>query len=168
MPSCVWLSTLALVMRYVPSMTYVTETASGARMTRRRPGFTFVEILVALAVFGALTAIAVPRYRTFKERAYVATLKSDLGVLRIAQEAYWSENQLYATDSTALDWKPSSKVKVAINSTDLMAGFTAVATHDNMPTGHCTTYVGRDATTTPSGQIVCSLGTLATGSGVTP
>jgi prepilin-type N-terminal cleavage/methylation domain-containing protein len=149
-------------------MIHVTETASGERMSRRRVGFTFVEILVALLVFGALSAIAVPRYRTFKERAYVATLKSDLGILRIAQEAYWSENQLYASDSTALDWKPSSQVKVAIQSSDLTAGFTAVATHNNMPSGQCITYVGRDATTTPSGEIICTLGALSGASAVSP
>ena len=137
-------------------------------MSRRRDGFTFVELMVALLVFSALTAIAVPRFRTFKERAYVATMKSDLGVLRIAQEAYWSEYQMYAQDSTALDWKPSSNVTVSINSGDLTAGFTAVATHANMPQGHCTTWVGRDATTTPSGEIICQLGALATGAAATP
>lgn len=160
------LSTLASDLLHIPNMIHVTK-PSGVRMSRRRDGFTFIELLTALLVFSALTAIAVPRFRTFKERAYVATLKSDLGVLRIAQEAYWSEYQMYAPDSTGLDWKPSSNVKVAINSGDLSAGFTAVATHDNMQ-GHCITYVGRDATTSASGEIICQLGALAGGAAATP
>jgi prepilin-type N-terminal cleavage/methylation domain-containing protein len=137
-------------------------------MPKRRVGFTFVEILVALLVFSVLSAIAVPRYRLFKERAYVATLKSDLGNLRIAQEAYWSENLVYATDTASLDWKSSSQVKLAISAADPAAGFTAIASHDNMPQSQCVTYVGRDATTAPSGEIVCGAGTVAGGSALAP
>lgn len=135
-------------------------------MSRTSRGFTFVEILVALSVFGALTAIAVPRYRNFKERAYVASMKSELGNLRVAEEAYWAEHLRYAADTTALDWNGSGLVKLEIMSDDLVAGYTATATHDNYPGTQCTTYVGRAMNGTPSGDIRCG-STSTVGTGVT-
>jgi prepilin-type N-terminal cleavage/methylation domain-containing protein len=148
-------------------MIHVTETASGERMKKQRAGFTFIEILIAMLLMGALSAIAVPRYRNFKEKAYLATLKSDLGNLRIAQEAYWSENMVYAPDSTGLDWKPSSLVRISITSTDWADDFTATATHDNMPSAHCVTHVGRTGTVS-SGEIICHMTAAPGGSAITP
>lgn len=135
---------------------------------RRRSGFTFVEILVALAVFGALTAVAVPRYRLFKERAYVASMRTELGSLRVAQEAFWAENQLYTADTTALDWNGSSRIQLAISVSDPTAGYTAIAQHAQLPGAQCATYVGADATTTASGDIVCTGASAGTGAGVLP
>ena len=149
-------------------MTHVTETASGERMKRQRVGFTFVEILVAMLVFGALSAIAVPRFRNFKEKAYLATLKSDLGNLRIAQEAYWSEHMVYGADTTGLEWKPSNRVQVAISSTDPADNFTATATHLNMPSAHCYTIVGRTGAAA-TGEIICLMTPApAGGTAITP
>lgn len=121
-----------------------------------------------MLVFGALTAIAVPRFRLFKEKAYIATLTSDLGILRIAQEAYWSEHQVYSTDSSGLDWKASSRVTVAIHSTDPTAGFTAVATHSDLANAQCMTSVGPEVTASASGDITCGSGALAGGTALTP
>ena len=133
----------------------------------RRLGFTFVEILVAMAVFGALTAVAVPRYRDFKGRAYIATLRTDLGQLRVAEEAYWAENLAYSTAASALDWKPTSNVLITISSSDVSGGFAAVATHSQLSGMQCATYVGREATATASGDIVCGTATPSgIGSGV--
>jgi len=72
-----------------------------------RPGFTFIELLTVMVVIGALATVGVPRIRTMKERAYQATLRSDLGTLRTAQEAYYAEHQQYATDVSALDFRLS-------------------------------------------------------------
>lgn len=131
-------------------------------MKRQRVGFTFVEILVAMLVFGALSAIAVPRYRNFKEKAYLATMKSDLGNLRIAQEAYWSENMVYAADTTGLEWKPSNRVQIAISSTDPSDNFTATATHLNMSGAHCYTIVGRSGASA-TGEIICLMSPAPSG-----
>jgi prepilin-type N-terminal cleavage/methylation domain-containing protein len=123
-------------------------------MNQRR-GFTFIELLVAMIFFGILTAIAVPRYRLYKERAYLATLKSDLGNVRIAEEEYFAEQQRYATDTAALGYRVSSKVALTLTSQDAMGGYAAVATHVLLPGQQCATYVGRDAANVISGQIVC-------------
>jgi prepilin-type N-terminal cleavage/methylation domain-containing protein len=130
---------------------------------RQRHGFTFIELMVAMVFFGILSAIAVPRYRMFKERAYVATMKSDLGNVRIAQEEYFAEQQRYATDTTALGWRASSKVTLTLTSQDPMGGYSAVATHERVPGQQCATFVGRDAANGTSGAIIC--GTASGGMG---
>lgn len=125
-------------------------------MSRPRPGFTFIEVLVAMAVFGVLSAIAVPKYRLMRERAWTASMKADLGELRIAEESYWAENQLYSPDSTRIDWRSTSDISVQINSADYASGFQATAQHRAMPGSQCTMYVGRETILgTASGDIVC-------------
>ena len=75
-----------------------------------RPGFTFIELLTVMIVIGLLAGIGVPRIRNMKERSYQATLRSDLGALRTAQEAYYAENQRYATEVADLELRLSSRV----------------------------------------------------------
>ncbi len=134
----------------------------------QRKGFTFVELLVAMLVFSALSALAVPRYRSFKERAYVATLKSELGQIRIAEEAHWAEHLTYTVLPSVLDWRPTTHVSVKLASGDLGGGYVAVATHSLLSGVECATFVGKEATTTPSGDIVCGAnasGGIGTGVG---
>lgn len=132
-----------------------------------RVGFTFVELLVAMAVFGSLTAIAVPRYRKVKERAYSGAMRSDLAELRIAQEGFWAENQSYTTDTTQLDWRPTSDVHVSIVTPDPVSGYDATAQHAKLPGLVCFTSVGRVTSAgIPSGEITCGAGSaLPSGAG---
>lgn len=124
-------------------------------MRRKKNGFTFVELLVAMSVFGLLTAVAVPRYRQFKERAYIASLKTDLGQLRVAQEAYWAEHLTYATSVSDLQWRPTSRVTVLITSSDLSQGYAAKASHALLSGQECNTKLGKEATGVVSGEIAC-------------
>jgi prepilin-type N-terminal cleavage/methylation domain-containing protein len=121
----------------------------------RRSGFTFVELLVAMVVMSALSAIAVPRYREFKVRAYTAAMQNDLGTLRIAEEAHWAEQMHYSTDTTALDFRATSDVDIRISSQDLVAGYSATATHRMVPGLQCVTATGREAVAQESGSIKC-------------
>ena len=98
-------------------------------MRRTRHGFTFIELLTVMVVMGLLAGIGVPRIRNMKERSYQATLRSDLGTLRTAEEAYYAENLRYTTDLTALDFRPSSDVEITIVSTDPLKGWSALARH---------------------------------------
>jgi type IV pilus assembly protein PilA len=121
----------------------------------RRRGFTLIELLLVMLVIGILASMAVARYRALKERAYIATMKSDMGELRIAEEAFWAENQFYTIDLTLLDFKPSSDVTLTITSGDLTAGYDAQAVHIAAPAIICQMYVGRVVGAMPSGQIDC-------------
>lgn len=126
-----------------------------SRAASRRRGFTLIEILVAMLFLAILAAMAIVRYRDMKRRAYVGTVKSDMGELRVAEEGYWAEHQQYTTNLSLLDFTPTSAVTLTITSSDLYAGYDATGTHVSVPGLTCQMYVGRVVTGTPSGEIVC-------------
>ena len=120
-----------------------------------RPGFTFIELLTVLVVIGVLAGMAVPRIRNMKARSYQATLRSDLGALRTAEEVYYAENLRYTTDLSALDFRMSSNVAITIETTDPLKGWKASARHLWLATP-CTTAAGSDAVGVEAGAIVCA------------
>jgi prepilin-type N-terminal cleavage/methylation domain-containing protein len=120
-----------------------------------RPGFTFIELLTVMVFMGLLAGISVPRIRNMKERSYQAVLRSDLGALRTAEEAYYAENLRYTTDLSDLDFRRSSDVDITIVSTDPLKGWSALARHAWLATP-CTTASGPDAVGVEAGAIVCS------------
>ena len=122
---------------------------------RRRAGFTFIELLTVVVFLAILASMAVPRFREFKTRAYLASMQSDLGNLRIAQEEYWALHQAYATDTAALGVRTTSHVNVAISSVNLIGGYTAIATHSNVPGRQCMTAMGAEAAPREPGAIFC-------------
>ncbi len=61
-----------------------------AATTRRRRGFTFVELLSAMAIIGLLASIAIPRFRGFIEKARIAKATVDIRAISI---------DVYARDS---------------------------------------------------------------------
>jgi prepilin-type N-terminal cleavage/methylation domain-containing protein len=134
-------------------------------MNRRR-GFTFVELLVVMLFIGALSAMAVPRFREYKTRALLATMQSDLANLRIAEESYWAEHQVYVTDTSSLDFRRTSQVQITISSQDVIGGYTAVATHSNVPGQQCITAMGAEAAPREPGAISC--GAISSGSSAIP
>jgi type II secretion system protein G len=62
-----------------------------------RKGFTLIELLIVVVIIGILAAIAIPKFANTKEKAYLATMKSDLRNLLTAQEAYFGDNTAYTT-----------------------------------------------------------------------
>src|SRR3954463_225412 len=117
-----------------PALCHGADTNSHSRdlrtnMRRTRHGFTFVELLTVMVVMGVLAGIGIPRIRNMKERSYQAMLRSDLGALRTAQEAYYAENLRYATDISALEFRLSTNVSIDIQSADPLKGWRASARH---------------------------------------
>lgn len=108
-----------------------------------------------MVVFAILTALAVARFRAMKERGYLAEMKTDLGNLRIAEEAYWADHGQYTVNQALLDYRTGSRVTVTLTTTDPFAGFDAEAVHVSAPGVLCKMYVGRATSTTPSGEITC-------------
>ena len=134
-------------------------------MNRRR-GFSFVELLVVMVLLGALSSMAVPRFREYKERAFIAAMQSDLGNLKIAQESYWAEYQQYATDTAHLEMRITNDIAISISSQDVIGGYTAVATHSNMPGQLCLTAMGAEAAPREQGAVTC--GPASSGSSAIP
>jgi type IV pilus assembly protein PilA len=60
-----------------------------------RKGFTLIELLIVVVIIGILAAIAIPKFANTKEKAYLASMKSDLRNLVTAEEAFFSDNTVY-------------------------------------------------------------------------
>ena len=113
----------------------------------RRQGFSLIELLIVLVIIGILTSIAVPTFANTKEKAYLAAMKSDLRNLATAQEAYFSDNQMYTTNTTAVGFSPSPGVSVSVPDAAAMK-WTGTASH---PSTLKTCKIGFGADTTASG-----------------
>jgi prepilin-type N-terminal cleavage/methylation domain-containing protein len=125
-------------------------------MSSRRAGFTFVEVMVALLVLSVLASMAVPRYRNYKEKAYLTVLRTDLGNLRIAEESFWAEHMRYSMAMPTLEFKPSSNVTITLRGPNSVSGYTAIARHALLPNRFCQMVVGRAVDGGASGEIVCN------------
>jgi type IV pilus assembly protein PilA len=88
-----------------------------------RKGFTLIELLIVVVIIGILAAIAIPKFANTKEKAYLASMKSDLRNMATAEEAYFADFQLYAsgagsnlagtgTPMTGTGFVPSSGVTI--------------------------------------------------------
>src|SRR5688572_32269111 len=87
----------------------------GQSLMNRRKGFTFVELLVVMLLLGTLSSMAVPRFREYKARAYIAAMQSDLGNLKIAQEVFWAEHMKYATDTTSIEVRIRPNIDISLS-----------------------------------------------------
>ena len=100
-------------------------------MKSQKKGFTLIELLIVVVIIGILAAIAIPKFANTKEKAYIASMKSDLRNLVTAQEAYFSDNNSsYAASTGAMgtNYKPSTGVTVTMGAVTA-TGWTATAGH---------------------------------------
>ena len=104
-----------------------------------RKGFTLIELLIVVVIIGILAAIAIPKFSNTKEKAYLASMKSDLRNMATVQEAYFADFQIYigsgsasnlgGTTATTLNgFVPSSGVTVSATGSG-GTGWTATSTH---------------------------------------
>jgi prepilin-type N-terminal cleavage/methylation domain-containing protein len=68
---------------------------------QNRKGFTLIELLIVVVIIGILAAIAIPKFANTKEKATLASMKSDLRNLVTAEEGFFSDNQDYAGSTAA-------------------------------------------------------------------
>jgi type IV pilus assembly protein PilA len=123
-------------------------------MLTNKKGFTLIELLIVVVIIGILAAIAIPKFANTKEKAYVASMKSDLRNLVTAQEAYFSDNNSsYAASTAAMgtNYKASSGVTVTINSSTA-TGWKASSVHASTAKT-CAISLGGGATN--EGEPVC-------------
>ena len=115
-------------------------------MKNTRKGFTLIELLIVVVIIGILAAIAIPKFANTKEKAYMASMKSDLRNLVTAQEAYFSDRTSYTTTGGLGDnYKSSAGVTVDVTDA-LGTGWRATAYH-NATSKTCYIYIGSGVTT---------------------
>ena len=124
-----------------------------------RKGFTLIELLIVVVIIGILAAIAIPKFAATKDKAKLASVKTDIRNLMTAQEAYFSD---YATYGTLAQLVTASNFTLSSGNTGAAAGaasgFTATVTNTTITSiiDQCTTQVGAGAASTLDGVIVCS------------
>ena len=104
-----------------------------------RKGFTLIELLIVVVIIGILAAIAIPKFANTKEKAYIASMKSDLRNLVTAEEAYFADSVKYTSNLGTLFTTTSGVSTPSITVT--ADGFTANVTHTTT-TKTCSIYVG--------------------------
>jgi type IV pilus assembly protein PilA len=105
-------------------------------MQRNNKGFTLIELLIVVVIIGILAAIAIPKFASTKDKAYVAAMKSDLRNLATYEEQYAADNNgaYFGGSATMLTplqgFTPSQNVTITVTQ---IAGpptaWTATAVH---------------------------------------
>ena len=121
-------------------------------------GFTLIELLIVVVIIGILASIAIPKFGNTKEKAYLASMKSDLRNLATAEEAFLFDSLFYTTNQAALNgWQPSSGVSILVNEAT-GGGWSATASH-GISTKKCYLFYGAATpvgTATVEGRISCN------------
>lgn len=122
-----------------------------------RPGFTLIELLIVVVIIGILAAIAIPKFKDTKGKAYWASMRTDLKNLATAEEAYYYEAQVYSTNLDSVNFQPSPGVSITIiEATD--AGWSATSTHPAAFPRVCAIFMGGAAPVAPAtvqGVVAC-------------
>lgn len=104
-------------------------------------GFTLIELLIVVLVLGVLASIAIGKYDGVREKAYIATVLSDLKNISYAQELYFIDNNQYAQAAPLLrEYSPSPDVTLVMAASK--EGWTAQGTHKANANYRCAVFSG--------------------------
>ncbi len=126
----------------------------------RSRGFTFVELLVTVAIIGLLASLALPQLQSFRRRSMVSTMQADLRTFAMHQEAHFYDASTYTDDMVVLrarGFHTSPEVSVTVNEATFL-GWAATMEHAQLLI-ECYMFVGNAApvgTAVVEGQIACS------------
>jgi prepilin-type N-terminal cleavage/methylation domain-containing protein len=123
-----------------------------------RKGFTLIELLIVVVIIGILASIAIPKFAATKDKAKLASVKTDLRNMMTSQEAYFSDFKNYGTFANlqaATRYSLSKGNTMAITRT--ASGYTGTATNSSITRGfnRCRVQVGAGASSTVDGVTVC-------------
>src|SRR5204863_454838 len=114
----------------------------GRLVQMNRKGFTLIELLIVVVIIGILAAIAIPKFANTKEKAYLASMKSDLRNLITAEEAFFADSVKYTTAIGVGGLQYATTSGVVGPTIQVTAdGFTATVSHTTT-TKTCSIYVG--------------------------
>ena len=111
-------------------------------MNRDTPqGFTLIELLIVVVVIGILAAIAIPKFSSTRQKAFISAMKSDLKNLASQQEVYYNDSFSYAPTLADAQAVASDGIVITINENS-GTGWAATATHAALPAEQCGLYHG--------------------------
>jgi prepilin-type N-terminal cleavage/methylation domain-containing protein len=107
-----------------------------------RKGFTLIELLIVVVIIGILAAIAIPKFANTKDKAYIASMKSDLRNLVTAEEAFFADSLRYGTVADlGTNFNTTSGVQSLTINVIPGAGWTASVAHGTS-SKQCFIFVG--------------------------
>ena len=127
-------------------------------MSRNRRGFTIIEMLIVCLIIGILVAIAMPRFASTRDKAALASVRSDVRNAETAEEAYFADAGRYGTLS---ELQNSTNFNVAVGNGIAIAsapnGYTINVNNATITAGttSCSVQVGAGASPAIDSRITC-------------
>ena len=127
-------------------------------MTNTRRGFTLIELLIVVVIIGILAAIAIPKFAATKDKAKLASVRTDVRNAETAEESYFSD---YSTYGTLAQLQALSLVGLSAGNTMTITaatnGYTANGNNSSIVSTitSCKVQVGAGASSTVDGAITC-------------
>ena len=101
----------------------------------RKHGFTLIEVMIVIAIIGILSAVAIPLYTGYTNRAKRVEAEEQLMTLAAAEEDYFNTYRKYTDNTTTLkkyygvelggEGNKNYKIEITLGSND--STYTAVA-----------------------------------------
>lgn len=130
---------------------------------QRHSGFSLVEIMVAVAIMGILSAIAIPAYQDYVKSGYATEAPSNLANCRVQAEQFYQDNFTYTgitcnpTEAKYFDYTVENvtattyTLRATGKSAQSMGGFEFTVNQDNVKTSKYDGTVGSSCWLTSSG-----------------
>ena len=127
--------------------------------TKRSSGFTLIELLIVVVIIGILAAIAIPKFSSVREKAFLSAMKADLRNLATQQEVYHNVAYTFSTVEADLGFVESDGVNVIVGEAT-GTGWSATAAHSALIGESCAIYHGNATPVAPAaeeGVVECSI-----------
>ena len=83
-----------------------------------KKAYSLIEIMIVIALIGALLMIAAPKYKNFIAKTRRVEAQINLHNIYAIEQSFWAENGRYTADLNELDWRPEGKPKYSYGFVD--------------------------------------------------